>query len=210
MALDQRIPGYIKGYVRRFWQHQDVEPNSNESLVWGAAYHIPASHAEEVNAYLDHREINGYSVHYTPFHPYAAPIDTTPHSTTSQNPNPADSSSPFLCMVYIGLPTNSQFLRNPADRAPSSVANVIFKSRGQSGENKEYLYLLEKALEGIGFGYADAHVIDLVRRVRALEGVQEGRKSQSEIAVEKTVIPEAEYREDEALEEVDEPVEQKA
>ncbi|EER25853.1 ChaC-like protein [Coccidioides posadasii C735 delta SOWgp] len=187
-------------------QHQDVQPNSNESLVWGAAYHIPASHAEEVNAYLDHREINGYSVHYTPFHPY------TPSTQEGEPdaPDPSNSSPPFLCMVYIGLPTNSQFLRNPTDRDPSSVAGVIAKSRGQSGENKEYLYLLEKALEGIGLGYADAHVTDLVRRVRALEGVREGRKSQSEIDVEKITIPEAEYREDEAMEEVDEHVERKA
>ncbi|EFW14084.1 hypothetical protein D8B26_008171 [Coccidioides posadasii str. Silveira] len=196
---------------RSFWEtlsdpHQDVQPNSNESLVWGAAYHIPASHAEEVNAYLDHREINGYSVHYTPFHPY------TPSTQEGEPdaPDPSNSSPPFLCMVYIGLPTNSQFLRNPTDRDPSSVAGVIAKSRGQSGENKEYLYLLEKALEGIGLGYADAHVTDLVRRVRALEGVREGRKSQSEIDVEKITIPEAEYREDEAMEEVDEHVERKA
>ncbi|EEP82764.1 predicted protein [Uncinocarpus reesii 1704] len=185
--------------------HQDVEPESNESLVWGAAYHIPASHAEEVNAYLDDREINGYSVHYTPFHPHVTPAG----SAEPNAPNPANASSPFLCMVYIGLPTNSQFLRNPADRDPASVATVIFRSRGQSGENKEYLYLLEKALEGIGLGYADAHVTDLVKRVRALEGVREGRKSQSEIEVERLAIPAEEYREDEALEEVDEPMRRK-
>lgn len=186
-----------------------MEPTSNESLVWGAAYHIPAIHAEEVVAYLDHREINGYSVHYTPFHPHILP-----NNANSDAPNPTrlgtssleSPVSPFLCMVYIGLPTNSQFLRNPADRDPSAVAQVIYSSRGQSGENKEYLYLLEKALESIGLGYADAHVTDLVRRVRALEGVREGRKSMSEIRVEKIHFPEKEYREDEAMEEVDVPV----
>ncbi|KAI1976720.1 hypothetical protein LOZ53_006229 [Ophidiomyces ophidiicola] len=164
--------------------HQDIDPKSNESLVWGAAYHIPASHAEEVNAYLDH--LSGNSI----------PDASTPGA------------SPFLCMVYIGLPTNSQFLRNPADRDPSSVARVISESRGQSGENKEYLYLLERALEGIGLGCEDFHVTDLVKRVRMLEGVRGDRKSQVEIDAEKIALPEPEYREDEVMEEVDERMQQ--
>ncbi|KAI1934614.1 hypothetical protein LOZ58_004616 [Ophidiomyces ophidiicola] len=181
--------------------HQDIDPKSNESLVWGAAYHIPASHAEEVNAYLDHREINGYSVHYTPFHSYIVSGNSIPDASTPV-------ASPFLCMVYIGLPTNSQFLRNPADRDPSSVARVISESRGQSGENKEYLYLLERALEGIGLGREDFHVTDLVKRVRMLEGVRGDRKSQVEVEMEKIALPEPEYREDEVMEEVDERMQQ--
>lgn len=48
---------------------------------------------------------------------------------------------------------------------------MINGSVGQSGRNAEYLYLLEKALQGLGLGTADAHVTDLVRRVRAIEGV---------------------------------------
>ncbi|KAI9376303.1 putative cation transport protein ChaC [Aspergillus egyptiacus] len=188
---DQRVPGYIEGYVRRFWQastdhrgtpeqpgrvvtviergfwetlndplaHLDTSTNR----VWGAAYHIPASHAEEVHDYLDVREIDGYSVHYTPFHPFttaSAPTDT----------EPPESSAPITCMVYIGQPTNPQFLRDPARREPQDVAEVISRGVGQSGKNTEYLYLLEKALEGIGLGSADGHVTDLVRRVREIEG----------------------------------------
>lgn len=72
-------------------------------------------------------------------------------------------------MVYIGQPTNPQFLRNPAEREPAAVANVISHGRGQSGRNPEYLYLLEKALEGLGLGTADGHVTDLVRRVKIIE-----------------------------------------
>lgn len=74
-------------------------------------------------------------------------------------------------MVYIGQPHNPQFLRDPARRDPQDVATVISGSVGQSGRNAEYLYLLEKALQGLGLGTADAHVTDLVRRVRAIEGV---------------------------------------
>ncbi|KAF9892913.1 hypothetical protein FE257_000505 [Aspergillus nanangensis] len=140
--------------------HLEYTPEST-SRVWGAAYRIPASHAEEVHDYLDEREIDGYSVHYTPFHPFL--IDSA---------SPA-ASKPITCMVYIGQPTNPQFLRDPARREPQDVATVISRGHGQSGKNIEYLYLLEKALEGLGLGSADGHVTDLVRRVKAIESADE-------------------------------------
>lgn len=127
--------------------------------VWGAAYHIPATHAEEVHDYLDDREIDGYSVHYTPFH-------------ATVEPSSVGVGGPITCMVYIGQPSNPQFLRDAAQREAGDVAGVISRSRGLSGKNTEYLYLLEKALEGLGLGSADAHVTDLVRRVRGIEGVE--------------------------------------
>ncbi|KAL4755514.1 hypothetical protein BDW72DRAFT_189266 [Aspergillus terricola var. indicus] len=219
---DQRVPGYIEGYVRRFWQVSElfdiltrqenrpdlmcattstdhrgtpeqpgrvvtvIERNFWETLddplfnlgssatrVWGAAYHIPASHAEEVHDYLDVREIDGYSVHYTPFHPVATTATATGTSTDQST-----SASPMTCMVYIGQPSNPQFLRDPARRDPQDVAEVISRGVGQSGKNTEYLYLLEKALEGIGLGSADEHVTDLVRRVRAIEGLGEAGKEE--------------------------------
>ncbi|GIC86791.1 gamma-glutamylcyclotransferase [Aspergillus udagawae] len=216
---DQRIPGYIDGYVRRFWQastdhrgtpeapgrvvtviergfwetlddpHAHLE--SSTARVWGAAYHIPASHAEEVHDYLDDREIDGYTVHYTPFHP----ISTVSASTVSKGPGteaapqtqpPSQAhAAPIICMVYIGQPTNPQFLRDPARREPQDVAEVISCGRGQSGKNTEYLYLLEKALEGLGLGSADMHVTDLVRRVKAIENTEES--TAEEAAAERDV-----------------------
>lgn len=195
---DQRVPGYINGYVRRFWQastdHRGTPERpgrvvtvierqfwetlndplahietaeSSSSRVWGAAYRIPASHAEEVHDYLDEREIDGYTVHYTPFYPF-----TEGHAVAD--------AKPITCMVYIGQPTNPQFLRDPARREPQDVAEVISRGRGQSGKNTEYLYLLEKALEGLGLGTADGHVTDLVRRVKAIEGVEEGAADEEE------------------------------
>lgn len=75
-------------------------------------------------------------------------------------------------MVYIGQPTNPQFLRDPARRDPEDVARVISGSVGASGKNCEYLFLLEQALQGLGLGTADAHVTDLVRRVKRIEGAE--------------------------------------
>ncbi|UCK58005.1 hypothetical protein AFCA_000874 [Aspergillus flavus] len=143
-----------------------LESSSSAARVWGAAYHIPASHAEEVHDYLDEREIDGYSVHYTPFYPF------------SESKTPGSDSTPITCMVYIGQPTNPQFLRDPARREPQDVAEVISRGRGQSGKNTEYLYLLEKALEGLGLGSADGHVTDLVRRVKAIEKEDEAARDE--------------------------------
>jgi len=46
--------------------------------------------------------------------------------------------------------------------------------KGPSGENKEYLYNLETALLDLSPNSSDAHVSDLVRRCKALEGEEEG------------------------------------
>src|SRR5436190_23415593 len=146
-------------------QQRDLEQTS---AVWGAAYHIPSSHAREVLAYLDDREIDGYTIHYTPFHPSTAPTDIVRTSPPGELAS-SQILQPMICMVYIGLPTNSQFLSNPSLRDPASVAQVISVSRGKSGDNREYLYLLENALRGLGLGSADRYVTDLVRRVKSLE-----------------------------------------
>ncbi|KAG6220539.1 hypothetical protein E4U26_006581 [Claviceps purpurea] len=172
--FDRRVPGWVNGYVRRFWQasedhrgtpespgrvvtllertywetltdHHDTAP----SKVWGVAYRIPPSHVAEVKDYLDIREINGYSIHYTPFHP-------------------ADG-SPVLekTLAYIGTPDNAQFV-GPQD--PEELARHIWKSEGPSGLNRDYLYGLDEALRGLSAESGDEHVSDLARRVRCLEG----------------------------------------
>ncbi|KIV90461.1 hypothetical protein PV10_07767 [Exophiala mesophila] len=115
--------------------------------VWGVAYHIIPSKVAEVKEYLDIREINGYSIQYTPFHP-------------------ADTASPDLnCLVYIGLPNNPQFL---GPLLPETIAETINASIGPSGENREYLLHLEDALENLSPLSHDEHISDLARRVRAL------------------------------------------
>ncbi|KAF7590755.1 hypothetical protein BBP40_002493 [Aspergillus hancockii] len=159
----QKNPGRVVTVIEReFWETLNdplahLESSSSAARVWGVAYHIPALHAKEVHDYLDEREINGYTVHYTPFYPF------------SESKNLGSNLKPFTCMVYIGQPSNSQFLRDPARRDPQDVAEVISRSQGKSGKNTEYLYLLEKALEGLGLGTADEYVTDLVRRVKAIE-----------------------------------------
>ncbi|KAJ4345881.1 uncharacterized protein N0V89_012017 [Didymosphaeria variabile] len=172
---DERIPGYIEGYVRRFWQvrlraalpsHIELTSSSEDhrgtpsapgrvatlidrahwetlsdtheptERVWGAAYHIPKARVPEVREYLDIREINGYSIQFTNFVPSSDP------------------EAPVNTLVYIGLPSNPQFL-GPQD--PEALAAHILKSKGPSGENREYLFQLEEALRGLGRGWGCAY-----------------------------------------------------
>ncbi|KAI2638072.1 ChaC-domain-containing protein [Xylaria nigripes] len=175
---DRRVPGWVTGYVRRFWQaSQDhrgtpsapgrvvtlIERSYWASLadthdtaplkVWGTAYRIKAAHVAEVKEYLDIREINGYSIHYTPFHP-------------------ADGSAPIRTLVYIGTPDNDQFV-GPQD--PQALAEHILRSKGPSGLNRDYLLELEKALDELSPESGDPHITDLSDRLRQLErGVESG------------------------------------
>lgn len=111
------------------------------------AYHIIPSKVQEVKEYLDIREINGYSIQYTPFHP--------------ADPSMGD----LHCLVYIGMPDNPQFL---GALDPAAVAETINQSIGPSGENREYLLQLDEALQTISSSSHDEHIADLARRVRAL------------------------------------------
>ena len=121
----------------------------------------------EVRAYLDIREINGYSIQYTPFHPAS-----NQQNATKSHPGP------IKCLVYIGLPSNPQFL-GPQD--PQGLAAHILKSRGPSGENKEYLYMLETALLDLSAESKDRHISDLASRCRKLEVSESKGPSRSEV-----------------------------
>jgi cation transport protein ChaC len=101
----------------------------------------------EVREYLDIREINGYTIHYTPFFP-------------------ADGTPAIATLVYIGTPDNEQFM-GPQD--PQELAEHIFKSVGPSGLNKDYLLSLDVALDELSAESGDGHIKDLAERVRKLE-----------------------------------------
>lgn len=100
-----------------------------------------------MKANLDIREINGYSIHYTAFHPAASP------------------SEPIRTLVYIGTPDNDQFT-GPQDI--QALAEHIHRSEGPSGLNSEYLLHLDAALRDLSPGSGDRHVTDLSERVRAI------------------------------------------
>ena len=132
---------------RSFWDTL-TDPHASESdKTYGVAYRIEAEKVAEVRNYLDIREINGYTIHYTPFHP-------------------ADGSPTIKTLVYIGTPENDQFT-GPQD--PQILAEHIHRSKGPSGRNKDYLLSLEKALADLFPEGEDGHVKDLANRLRRIE-----------------------------------------
>ncbi|KAK5674785.1 hypothetical protein LTS10_012521 [Elasticomyces elasticus] len=164
-------PGRVVTLIdRQLWETLTDQHASAPPRVWGAAYRIPAPHVAEVKHYLDIREINGYSIQYTPFN---KPLDMsatyqTVHSVPeaqSQHNSAIPAEIP-RCLVYIGLPSNPQFL-GPQD--PQELAEHIMRSRGPSGENRDYLFQLEEALDGLSKESVDEHVTDLARRCRVIE-----------------------------------------
>ena len=143
-------PGRVVTLIERsFWETLTDHHDSAPDKVWGVAYRIIPERVAEVKEYLDIREINGYSIHYTPFHP-------------------ADGSPPIRALAYIGTPNNEQFV-GPQD--PQKLARHILASRGPSGPNNEYLYNLDVALEELSPESGDVHVADLADRARALERI---------------------------------------
>jgi len=124
-------------------------------------YRIEKSHAAEVKAYLDHREINGYSVHHVPVYAHVG------------------EGKPVVerAVVYIGTHDNPAFV-GPM-KSIGALAEHIYKSCGPSGENREYcctemllisyLYQLAEALRELSPESKDRHVWDLEEEVRKLE-----------------------------------------
>ncbi|KIW01004.1 hypothetical protein, variant [Verruconis gallopava] len=153
-------PGRVVTLIAR--EHYDTLTDhhfsARDERVWGAAYHIPAPHVAEVKAYLDIREINGYSIEYAAFAPAS--------SSSSSSSSSTGMTKPIRCLVYIGLPNNPQFV-GPQD--PQELARHILRSKGPSGQNREYLYNLERALASLSPESGDGHVSDLASRCRALE-----------------------------------------
>ncbi|KAK4250483.1 ChaC-like protein-domain-containing protein [Corynascus novoguineensis] len=193
--FDRRIPGWVTGYVRRFWQvrerniqdHRGTPEapgrvvtlisrsfweqltdhhNSAPDKVWGVAYRIKPDRVAEVKEYLDIREINGYTIHYTPFHP-------APGVDPSLLPRNHNRDHPIRTLVYIGTPDNDQFV-GPQD--PQELAEHIYRSTGPSGPNRDYLWGLEAALDELSPESGDKHVTDLSDRVRAIAAREERKQ----------------------------------
>ncbi|KAJ4422800.1 hypothetical protein N0V82_002579 [Gnomoniopsis sp. IMI 355080] len=167
-------PGRVVTLIEQsFWKTlQDVHQAPTDGKVWGVALRngrtdsapsptkdrIKHSHVAEVKEYLDIREINGYSIHYAPFHP--APTPSSPHL------------DPIRTLVYIGTPDNDQFT-GPQDI--DALAAHIYRSEGPSGLNRAYLLSLDESLRELSPESGDEHITDLAERVRAIIAREEGR-----------------------------------
>lgn len=181
-------PGYIQGYVRRFAQHSEDHrgtperpgrvvtlvsaehwhslPNADEApegdIVWGISYTIDPVHADEVRAYLDHREKNGYTAMWEPIYGFHEDDPQTPRILVPE------------ALVYVGLPENPAFVGpQPLDE----LAERIFLSQGPSGRNDEYLFRLADAVRALTPESADHHLFTLEQKVRTLAENTKGTES---------------------------------
>ncbi|MEM6791146.1 MAG: gamma-glutamylcyclotransferase [Myxococcota bacterium] len=153
---EARVPGYIRGFVRRFWQgstdHRGVPgaPGRVLTLVpqaegrtGGAAYRVPRADTEAVLARLDHREKGGYERHRLNVHDETGTVFAR-------------------ALVYVAREDNPNFL---GDAPLTEIAAQILEASGPSGPNREYLLRLHDALQQLGID--DPHTRDLAHLVTA-------------------------------------------
>ncbi|ALC46562.1 CG10365 [Drosophila busckii] len=156
------ITGYIRGYVRRFWQgnvtHRGTEQQpgivatlveDKEGITWGCAYKLTGETALE---YLKEREctLGGYATLETKFYPRIAPHDTPFGGEAVE------------VLLYIATPANIHWM----GEAPlPKIAQLIATSRGPSGHNAEYLLRLALFMhEELDCAW-DQHLFELERLV---------------------------------------------
>ncbi|KAI9220569.1 ChaC-like protein [Blastocladiella britannica] len=174
--VEDRMPGFIKGYVRRFWQashdHRgtpetpgrvvtllhhdewvvmdDEFRGLEDTVTWGMAYRVPDADAAAVLAHLDHREKDGYSIDHVQV--YASLGDEAPRLVN------------VLC--YIGKTSNPSFRGH---QSIDDLARIIATTKGPSGPNCEYLLNLAHAMRQVAPGAVDHHLFALERRVLELQ-----------------------------------------
>ncbi|KAL1933402.1 hypothetical protein VTP01DRAFT_7492 [Rhizomucor pusillus] len=183
ISYESRVVGYIKNYVRRFWQHSEdhrgtpekpgrvvtlipveewkniEDVHGHDDVTWGVAFKIPSDDVEATRAYLDHREKNGYTVH------------TVDVFSTKSDKEPEVKNA----LVYIATTDNEAYV-GPAPM--EDIAQQIFETYGPSGWNAEYLLNLAEALREIAPDARDDHLFELERRVKALIAAAEADKKQ--------------------------------
>lgn len=147
----ERVPGYIRGYARRFWQASTDHRGTPEApgrvvtliaeagaLCWGMAYCVDARDRDQVLAVLDHREQGGYQR-----------IDIDVHVNDERS---------LPALMYIATDDNPSYV-GPAPI--DAIARVVRACHGPSGSNIEYVLRLAQALDDIGA--SDPHVNELAR-----------------------------------------------
>ncbi|KAK0448444.1 ChaC-like protein [Desarmillaria tabescens] len=175
-----KVPGFLKGYVRRFAQKshdhrgtpenpgrvvtlvhiEDWDKFSNsdpfpyEDIVWGIAYKIDPAYESEVRDYLDCREKDGYTMETIDIHGL----------------DPSDGRTEKVIIhgayCYVGRNDNPSFIG--AEPLPI-LAETIWKSIGPSGPNKDYLYNLASAVRELSPASHDSHLFALEEIVRSLD-----------------------------------------
>ncbi|XP_047337788.1 gamma-glutamylcyclotransferase 2-1-like [Impatiens glandulifera] len=174
---DEKVIGYIKDYRRVFdlacIDHRGTPERpartctleSMEGTVcWGAAYCVRGTPEEEIKAmeYLERRECEYDQKTYVNFYKEG---DDTKAAITG-------------VMVFTSTPDkeSNKYYLGPAPL--EEMAWQIATADGPCGNNRDYIFLLEKALSTIG--HEDELVIELAKEVRKVLTVMEASCSSME------------------------------
>jgi len=174
-----QVPGYLRGYVRRFAQQSTDHRGTPESpgrvatlipasewealfghenfplpdIVWGIAYTIDPKYAHETHEYLEYREKEGYTVHIEDIYCMEDGIErvVVPRA-----------------VVYVGRSDNPSFIGSePLDK----LAQRIWQNIGPSGRNKDYLFGIAKIVRELAPDSDDPYLFSLEAKVRELDEI---------------------------------------
>ncbi|KAH9951853.1 ChaC-like protein [Amylocystis lapponica] len=169
-----QVPGFLKGYVRRFAQkshdHRGTpenpgrvvtlvhkvdwdafsgsDPFPDDDVVWGIAYTIDPLYESEVRDYLDYREKDGYTLEMLDVYGIEDGIEKVVVHNVG---------------CYVGRNDNSSFI---GSEQIDALADRIWHSVGPSGRNKDYLYELSAAVRQLAPESHDSHLSALEMRCR--------------------------------------------
>ncbi|TQV76747.1 gamma-glutamylcyclotransferase [Aliikangiella marina] len=145
----KKSPAFIDNWQRRFWQgshdHRGTPDNPGRVLTlveeentccYGMAYQVTVEEFE----HLDHREKNGY-----------LRFEIDMHLANGETK---------LGLVYIAPQENEAYLGPASEK---EIAAHIFKSRGPSGENRDYVFKLAAALRAAN--EIDEHVFQIEKHL---------------------------------------------
>ncbi|WVW79816.1 hypothetical protein I302_101786 [Kwoniella bestiolae CBS 10118] len=124
-----------------------------EDYVWGMAYRIDPEYEEEVKAYMEHREKNGYTCHFVPVY-------------TTSPAGDEESIAVESAEIWIGKLDNPAFI---GFEPVNELAKTISERHGPSGPNKEYLYKLAESVRHLYPHVRDDYLFRLEATVKALE-----------------------------------------
>ncbi|XP_015911553.1 putative glutathione-specific gamma-glutamylcyclotransferase 2 [Parasteatoda tepidariorum] len=163
---EKREVGYIKGFIRRFWQGSEdhrgvpgapgrvvtiIQSSNQKDQVYGIAYKIAEKDISFVKDYLDYREKDGYQQKTVTFYPCDEDL------------------KPFNLSIYIG-DTNNPFYLGPAPL--NVIAKQISKSEGPSGRNDEYLFQLAETMKKLLPNVYDDHLYELEALVKEMREIE--------------------------------------
>ncbi|KAI5394398.1 Gamma-glutamylcyclotransferase 2-3, variant 2 [Lathyrus oleraceus] len=143
---DERLVGFIKDYRRVFYQGSTDHRGTPEF----PGRTVTLEPAEGEICYLEVREKQYDRKEYVDFF------------TEFKATTPAISGA----LVYIASPNKNVNVNYLGPASVEEIARQIVQAEGPSGPNREYLFLLEKAL--LQIGSEDKHVTDLANEVRRI------------------------------------------